>query len=400
MFDTHLVLSDEQKSFVERVHHFIEHDCPAVIKRKQQHRIPFEAEDFRLWQRTLNKVGWGAPLWPKSFGGTGWSEVEKYLFYSILYENDLIIQLPFGPTMLAPVVMAFGTDAQKNTYLPRILKGDDIWCQGYSEPNAGSDLASLQMKCERVGDHYILNGSKIWTTAAQFANWIFCLVRTNTQVKPQEGISFVLVNMQSPGVTLRPLITADRDHEVNQITFENVKIPLDQMVGQENKGWDCAKYLLTFERSSFGARLSRVEYEVNQLITALKSHRQLAPQDSLLVNQYLSTVNQLATDTQAAKITMLRAATSTNAGQALKISSIIKILSTRLIQALSDIQIKVHGISSIVDGRHLPYDFFEDEDRNQANLRGNRYLNQRKESIYAGSNEIQINIIAKMILGL
>ena len=315
MFDTHLVLSDEQKSFVERVHHFIEHDYPAVIKRKQQHRIPFEAEDFRLWQRTLNKVGWGAPLWPKSFGGTGWSEVEKYLFYSILYENDLIIQLPFGPTMLAPVVMAFGTDAQKNTYLPRILKGDDIWCQGYSEPNAGSDLASLQMKCERVGDHYILNGSKIWTTAAQFANWIFCLVRTNTQVKPQEGISFVLVNMQSPGVTLRPLITADRDHEVNQITFENVKIPLDQMVGQENKGWDCAKYLLTFERSSFGARLSRVEYEVNQLITALKSHRQLAPQDSLLVNQYLSTVNQLATDTQAAKITMLRAATSTNAGQ-------------------------------------------------------------------------------------
>ena len=399
MMEQKLLLSDEHLALVNDVESFIANDYPKAIADKVKKRQPLSREDFCTWQQSLYKKGWGAPLWPKKFGGTGWNELEKYLFYSTLYRHDLIIQLPFGPSMLAPVVMAFGSKAQQQTYLPRILKGDDIWCQGYSEPNSGSDLASLKMKAEKRTDHYLLNGTKIWTTAAQFANMIFCLVRTKSKGKPQEGISFVLVDMSLPGVTVEPIITADREHEVNQITFENVKIPLENLVGEENKGWQYAKYLLTFERSSFGARLARVEYEVSTLIKNINNQIRHSPSNAALTAR-LHSLYQLEADCVAARLTLYRAVTSSNPGYALKVSSIIKVLSTRLIQALSDLNLKTLGQHTLVNGRSLAFDYFDSSERNHANLLANQYLNQRKESIYAGSNEIQFNVIAKLILGL
>ena len=397
MYADTFLLDQEHLDFISKIEDFIQHQYPTKIQEKIQNRKALNTEDFALWQNTLHKKGWGAPQWPKEHGGPGWSELKKYLFYSTLYKHDVIIQLPFGPSMLAPVVMAFGTEVQKKHYLPKILTGEHIWCQGYSEPNAGSDLASLQMRAERKKDHYLLNGAKIWTTCAQFANHIFCLVRTDPNAKPQEGISFMLVDMQTPGVNVTPIITSDREHEVNQVTFDDVKIPLENLVGEENKGWNCAKYLLTYERSSFGARLARTELEVQKIIDLLTP---LSTQRSYEVLAHLQDALELQADITSAKLTMFRAATSKNPGYALKISSIIKIISTRIIQQTSNLALQIYQEASLVHGKDLSPHFFHDQVRNEANLMANRYLNQRKESIYAGSNEIQMNIIAKMILGL
>ena len=239
----------EEIAFRNEVRTFLENDYPAELRGKFS-RDEYSKEDFLLWQKTLFKRGWGAPAWPKKYGGTGWTATQRYIFQEECARAETLPIPPFGMAMLAPVLMAFASEEQKAHYLPRIIDGTDFWCQGYSEPGAGSDLASLKTKAERVGDHYIINGQKTWTTLGHFADWIFVLCRTDpTAKKPQEGISFILVDIKTPGVEVRPIITMDGGHEVNETWFTDVKVPVANLVGKENEGWTYAKYLLAHERT-------------------------------------------------------------------------------------------------------------------------------------------------------
>ena len=393
-------LSKEREAFVEEVAAFVDKNYPKKLRDKQRNRQEFTREDYKLWHGILDDHGWGAVHWPKEYGGTGWDELDNYLFFSTLVKKNAHQVLPFGINMLAPLLMAFGNDAQKEFFLPKIKNADHIWCQGYSEPNAGSDLASLKMSAVKEGDNYVLNGSKIWTTLAQHADWIFCLVRTNKDSKPQAGISFILVDMKSPGITITPIITADRSHEVNQVIFDNVSVPADNLIGEENKGWDYAKYLLMFERSSFGANIAWLENVIENMKVAIKKASRLPQNDQTYLDVLKMKVIQTEADLLAAKLTMIRAITHTDKMHARKIASLLKVLVSRQIQAVTDLHLKLYQEFSVVNGAELAPNYFDGTFENQANLLGNQYLNHRKETIYAGSNEIQYNVIAKMILGL
>jgi alkylation response protein AidB-like acyl-CoA dehydrogenase len=239
----------EDLAFRNEVRSFIEKNYPAHL-RDLESRDQITKEDFLLWQKVLFKQGWGAPNWPKQHGGPGWTPTQRYIFQEECARAETIPIPPFGPSMLAPVLMAFGSDKQKAHYLPRIINGTDFWCQGYSEPGAGSDLASLKTKAERQGDHWVINGQKTWTTLGHFADWIFVLCRTDPKAKkPQEGISFILVDMKTPGVEVRPILTMDGSKEINETWLTDVKVPVENLVGKENEGWTYAKYLLAHERT-------------------------------------------------------------------------------------------------------------------------------------------------------
>lgn len=395
-----LELPQERAEFVDKIASFVDEKYPKKLREKQHNRQDFDQSDYKLWHGILAKSGWGAVHWPEKHGGTGWDEWNNYLFFSTLVKKDAHQILPFGINMLAPLLMAFGTDEQKKLFLPKIKSGEQIWCQGYSEPNSGSDLASLKMSAVRKGDVYVLNGTKIWTTLAQFADWIFCLVRTDKDCKPQAGISFILVDMKSPGITVTPIITADRSHEVNQVIFDNVEVPVANLVGEENKGWDCAKYLLMFERSSFGANIAWLENTLENMKLYVVKAKPTQSQSIDYLQVLSAEIIKTEADLLAAKMTMLRAITNPDGMYARKISSLLKVLVSRQIQAVTNLHLKLYQEYSVVNGASLSPDFFLGAHENMANLLGNKYLNHRKESIYAGSNEIQYNVIAKMILGL
>ncbi len=245
-----LSFSPEEESFRAEVRAFIAEAKPKLPKALgMPETATRRKEDYLVWHKLLYKKGWIAPHWPKKYGGTGWSVTQRYIFNEECAAAEMPVVVPFGLNMLGPVLIAFGSDEQKAKYLPRILAGEDWWCQGYSEPGSGSDLASLRMRAVRDGDYYIVNGQKTWTTLAQYADWIFCLVRTSTEVKQQEGISFLLIDMKSPGVAVKPIIVLDGAHEVNEVFFDNVKVPVENRVGEENKGWTYAKFLLVNERT-------------------------------------------------------------------------------------------------------------------------------------------------------
>ena len=239
----------EELAFRDEVREFLKNELPEDIAAKVKNGKNMSKEDHQRWQKILSNRGWYAPGWPVEFGGTTWGPVEKHIFDEESAAYGAPRTIPFGVNMVAPVIIKFGTEQQKEHYLPRILSGEDWWCQGYSEPGAGSDLASLKTRAVRDGDHYIVNGQKTWTTLGQHANWIFCLVRTDPEAQQQRGISFLLIDMATPGITVRPIITLDGDHEVNEVFFDDVKVPVENLVGEENKGWTCAKYLLTHERT-------------------------------------------------------------------------------------------------------------------------------------------------------
>src|SRR6201996_190935 len=259
-----LRFTPEETAFRAEVRAFMRDNLPAAIRNKMIEGSRFGKDDLVIWQRILNAKGWAVPHWPKQWGGTGWSPVEIYLYRDEMQQAQAPEPLPFGINMLGPVLIAFGSDAQKKRFLPRIANLDDWWCQGFSEPGAGSDLASLKTSAKRDGDHWVINGQKTWTTLAQYADWIFVLARTDSSVKKQEGISFILVDMKTPGVTVRPIQTIDGGHEVNEVFFDDVRVPGENIVGQENKGWDYAKFLLSNERNGIArvgvskARLSKV----------------------------------------------------------------------------------------------------------------------------------------------
>jgi alkylation response protein AidB-like acyl-CoA dehydrogenase len=397
-----LNFTPDEQAFREEVRAFMREALPADISERVKAGQALRAEDYTRWQKALFKRGWGAPGWPKQFGGPGWGPVQLHIFDEESAAAGAPRTIPFGLKMVAPVIMAFGNQAQQQRFLPRILSGEDWWCQGYSEPGAGSDLASLKMRAERQGDHYIVNGQKTWNTLGQYANWIFCLVRTDPNApKPQQGISFLLIDMKSPGITVRPIITMDGAHEVNEVWLENVKVPVENRVGEENKGWTYAKFLLGHERSNIGA-VGASKRELRRLKDiASKEVKNGKPliEDPL----FASRIAQVEIDLMALEITNLRALAAEAEKRAPgPEASILKIKGTEIQQALTELMMQAVGPYA------LPFERSSREEGDVKSVAGPEYAatlaatycNYRKVTIYGGSNEIQRNIISQMILGL
>lgn len=354
----------------------------------------------KKWHKALHEKGWIAPAWPKEYGGPGWSEMQRYIFASECAAAHAPILANFGTRMCGPVLMKFGSPEQKAFYLPRILSGEDYWCQGYSEPGSGSDLASLQLKAVREGDHYVLNGTKLWTTHAHFANRMFCLVRTANTGKPQEGITFLLLETSTPGFSVQPIITLAGDHEVNQCFFDNVRVPVANRVGVEGQGWTIAKYLLEFERG--GAYAGALESKLAAVKNAARTERSdgeaLAADDT-----FRRKLAETEIELEGLKVTehrvMSQLAQGQNPGPA---SSLLKARGTEMSQRITELGIEALAFYVAP---------FEPEARKQgANVKPvtpdyglvfmPQYLNTRAATIYGGSSEVQRNIMAKLILGV
>lgn len=357
---------------------------------------------FRRWQRILFERGWAASSWPLEFGGTGWSTTQQYIFE---VENAIAggpPLLPQGLRMVGPVIMKFGTQAQKEFYLPKILAGEDYWCQGYSEPGSGSDLASLKTRAVRNGDDYIVNGSKIWTSHAQFANRMFALVRTTESPKKQDGISFILIDMDSPGISVRPILTIGGDHEVNQVFFDDVRVPIANLVGAEGQGWSYGKYLLEFERggSMASGRLRSKLRKIEKLASTYRDGDQ-----SLLESPAISIrLSELEIDIDTLEMTELRIMSSLQTGQnpGSVASSMAKLRNSELKQALSRLAIDILGDDALIwEPRRPLYELDEPsllED--QALSVSAEYLNTRAYTIFGGTSEVQRDVIAKVVIGL
>ena len=394
-----LSFSPEEEAFRSDVRAFI---ADAKAKLPQSLGAPESAtrskEDYLAWHKLLYKQGWVAPLWPKEYGGPGWSVTQRYIFGEECAKADTPTTLPFGLSMVGPVIFTFGSDEQKKKFLPRILSGEDWWCQGYSEPGAGSDLASVRTRAVLDGDHYIVNGQKTWTTLAQYADWIFCLVRTDTNVKQQEGITFLLIDMKSPGITVKPIIVLDGAHEVNDVFFDNVKVPVANRVGEENKGWTCAKFLLVHERSGI-ARVAGSKRAVDKLKEIAKT--ELVDGTPLMETEDFSRkVAALEVELTALEYTELRTLAAESKGQtAGPESSILKIRGTEIQQRITELTEEAVGYYAFPNDRALGSNEYPVGPDYAVGAAG-RYFNMRKASIYGGSNEIQRNIIAKAVLGL
>ncbi|MFZ6756548.1 acyl-CoA dehydrogenase family protein [Undibacterium sp. Ji50W] len=389
----------EDLAFRDKVRAYLEANLPPDLQQKVLNHKRLSREDFVRWHKILAKQGWVATGWPAEYGGTGWTPTQRHIFEEECARAGTPAILPFGVNMVAPVIMAFGNQAQKDYYLPRILSCEDWWCQGYSEPGSGSDLASLKTRAERDGDHYIVNGQKTWTTLAQHADMIFCLVRTDTGVRKQEGISFLLIDMKTPGITVRPIIMLDEEHEVNEVFFDNVKVPVQNLIGEENKGWTYAKYLLGHERTNIAA-VGRAKREL-QFLKRIAAKHQKNGQPLINDAVYASKVASLEVELMALEITVLRVI-SQDSGRPGPEASLLKIKGTEIQQRLTELMVEAVGPYG------LPFDpaFLEGEtehsvvgDDDAAPL-APYYFNFRKTSIYGGSNEIQKNIITQMILGL
>ena len=373
-----------------------------------------QKDDLVRWHRKLAEKGWSVPAWPLEWGGTGWNATQRHIWDEECAVAGTPPILPFGIAMVAPVIMKFGNDRQKEHYLPRIRDGIDWWCQGYSEPGAGSDLASLKTRAVRApgqaddgGDCYIVNGQKTWTTLGQHADMMFCLVRTEESERRQEGISFLLIDMQTPGITVRPIVTLDEDHEVNEVFFDDVKVPIENRVGEENKGWTYAKYLLGHERTGIAAvgRSKRELAFLKRLAGEQTKNGEPLIDDPL----FAAKVANVEIELMALEITVLRVVSQQDAQAGAKKgpgpeASLLKIKGTEIQQTLSELMLEAVGPLA------MPFDkaFLEGQDGDAPNNALNHdaaplaahYFNYRKTSIYGGSNEIQKNIISQMILGL
>ncbi|MES2933323.1 MAG: acyl-CoA dehydrogenase family protein [Pseudomonadota bacterium] len=389
-------------AFRDQVRGYIDANLPKDLQRKVLNHLRLSKDDFVRWHRIVAEQGWVGNSWPVEYGGTGWTAVQRHIWEDECARAGAPAILPFGVNMVAPVIMAFGNEAQKRHYLPRILNCDDWWCQGYSEPGAGSDLASLKTRAERQGEFYIVNGQKTWTTLAQYADMIFCLVRTDAGVRKQEGISFLLIDMKAPGVSVRPILTLDEDREINEVFFDNVKVPVENLIGEENKGWTYAKYLLGHERTSIAA-VGRAKSELKFLKRF--ATQQKAGGKSLLDDVlFAAKVATLEIEIMALEITVLRVLSEEDnhtRGPGPQ-ASMLKIKGTEIQQTLTELMLVAIGPYA------LPFDPDYLDGDNASAASGDEdaaplaayYFNFRKTSIYGGSNEIQKNIIAQMILGL
>ena len=391
--------SPEDLAFRDEVRGFIAENYPKDLKSRRT-RGEMTKEDILAWHRILYKKGWVAPHWPKEYGGAAWTITQRYIWNEENARAETQPLLPFGLAMVGPVIFNYGNEAQKARFLPRILSGDDWWCQGYSEPGAGSDLAGLKTRAVREGDHYIVNGHKIWTTLAQYADWMFCLVRTDPAAKAQEGISFILIDMKTPGITVRPLITMDGAHEVNEVFLEDVKVPAENLIGEENKGWTYAKFLLGNERSGI-AGVSRSKKAIERL-KAIANAELVDGEPLIRTEEFSRKIAELEIDLSALEVTELRtlAAESKGRGPGPE-ASILKIKGTEIQQRITELTLEAvgnYGFVEVPTGELSGNEFVAGPD--YSNGSAQNYFNMRKTSIYGGSNEIQHNIIAKMVLGL
>ncbi|MFI4974878.1 MAG: acyl-CoA dehydrogenase family protein [Caulobacterales bacterium] len=399
-----LDFSPEDNAFREEVRRFIAENYPAQLRDRPEDETALGKEDYLSWHRILAKRGWSAPSWPEEWGGTGWTPTQKYIWSEEQARADTIGVLPFGVSMLAPVIYTFGTPEQKQRFLPSIRDGLVWWCQGYSEPGAGSDLASLKTRAERITaddgkEYYIVNGQKTWTTLAQFADWGFFLVRTDPAAKPQAGISFLLIDMQSPGVTVRPIITLEGGHEVNDVFLDNVKVPVENRIFHENQGWTCAKALLQHERSGI-AGVARSKRALERLRGMASTERGDVGGPLLGDPFFKRKMAELEIDLTALEFTELRTLAGESSGQGPgPESSILKIKGTEIQQRLNELALEAAGHYGAPYLRGAPHNLGAVGPDHTHGLAG-AYFNGRKTSIYGGSNEIQRNIIAKMVLGL
>jgi alkylation response protein AidB-like acyl-CoA dehydrogenase len=390
-----LNFTGEELAFRDEVRAFIQANIPAETGRKVLEGLEVSRDDTLRWQQILHRQGWGGPNWPKEFGGTGWDPVRQYIFEEESAAAGAPRLLPFGLKMVGPVIMRFGNNAQQKRFLPRILSGEDWWAQGYSEPGAGSDLASLKTRAERKDGHYVVNGQKTWISLAQHANWIFCLVRTDPAVKKQAGISFLLIDMKSRGVTVRPITLLDGSREVNEVWFEDVEVPVENLVGDENGGWTYAKFLLGHERTNI-AGVGASKRELARL-KRIASAEEKDGKPLLADPGFAARIAQVEIELMALEITNLRVlAAEADRRAPGPEASLLKIKGTEIQQAISELMMHAAG------PRALPLHRGATEGRSggYATRLAAAYLNLRKTSIYGGSNEIQKNIIAQTILGL
>ena len=398
-----LRFSAEELAFREEVRGFIRDNLPDDIREKLQLGHKTDKSDIVRWQRILNKKGWAAYSWPKQWGGPGWTPIQRMMFLEEIQTFPAPEVNPFNVTMLGPVLIQFGSDEQKNRFLPRAANLDDWWCQGFSEPGAGSDLAALKTAARREGDHYIVNGQKIWTSTAHMADWCFCLVRTNPQAaKKQEGISFLLIDMKTPGITVRPIISIDGEHHLNEVFFDDVKVPVEMRIYEENKGWDVAKFLLGNERTGI-ARIGKSKERINfskQKAKEMRAHGRPLIEDS----EFRRRIAALETELKSLEITQLRVLSAQKANERRQdpLTAVLKLKGTELLQATTELAMDVGGPLAMPD--------WEDELEALSNepelgpvwaTEATRfYLFLRAASIYGGTNEIMKNIVSKGVLGL
>jgi alkylation response protein AidB-like acyl-CoA dehydrogenase len=391
----------EELAFRDEVRTWVREHLPQDIAHKVHNDLRLTKDDLQRWARILGKKGWHGYGWPKEFGGPGWNAIQKHLFEEECALAGAPRIVPFGPVMVAPVIMAFGTPEQHQRFLPGIMSGEVWWSQGYSEPGSGSDLASLKTRAERKGDKYIVNGQKTWTTLGQYGDWIFCLVRTDTSGKPQTGISFLLIDMKSPGITVRPIITLDGEHEVNEVFFDNVEVPAENLVGEENKGWTYAKYLLAHERTNI-ADVNRAKRELERLKRIAKAERTGGHPliDDL---RFRDQIAQLEVDIVALEMMVLRVLSAERGGKkALDVAALLKIRGSEIQQRYTELMMLAAGSYA------LPFIFEAMEAGWQGDYVGamhcaplaSTYFNVRKTTIYGGSNEVQRNIVSQMTLGV
>jgi alkylation response protein AidB-like acyl-CoA dehydrogenase len=391
-----LAFTPEEQAFREDIRAWVHANLPADIQHKVRNALRQTRDDMQRWAKILGKKGWLGHGWPKEFGGPGWNAVQKHLFEEECALAGAPRVVPFGPVMVAPVIMAFGNAEQQARFLPGIASGDVWWSQGYSEPGSGSDLASLKCKAERVGDKFIVNGQKTWTTLGQYGEWIFCLVRTSSDGKPQTGISFLLIDMKSPGVSVKPIVLLDGEAEVNEVWFDNVEVPANNLIGEENKGWTYAKHLLSHERTNI-ADVNRSKRELERLKKIAKAE---GVWDDL---RFRDEIAKLEVDVVALEMMVLRVLSAEKTGKnSLDIAGLLKIKGSEIQQRYSELMMLAAG----------PYALPLIEEAMQAGWQGDypggmlgnaplagSYFNMRKTTIYGGSNEVQRNIVAQFVLG-
>ena len=397
-----LSFTAEEQTFQQQVRQFLQQKLPQDIATKTKKALVLSKQQHIQWQKILYEQGWAASNWPVEYGGTGWTPTQKYIFANECAKAGAPDVIPFGLKMVAPVIYTYGSEEQKQRFLPDILASNVWWCQGYSETGAGSDLAALKTTAVKDGDDYIVNGTKTWTTLGQYADWIFCLVRTGEpSAKNQEAISFLLIDMRNPKITVSPIITIDGKHEVNEVHFDEVRVPAANLIGEEGKGWTYAKVLLTHERTGI-ARVAMSKDRMSQLKTLVAN----SPDgdsplgDDVIFSQKIAKVE---IDLLALEYTELRTLSAISTGKAPgPESSILKIVGTQVTQAIDELYVEAAAYYSMP---FVPEQFQDDFDgqyigEDTAANSALRYFNNRKTSIYGGSNEIQTNIISKAVLGL
>ena len=390
-----LNFTPEEIAFRHEIRQWVAANLPKDISEKVHNAFRLSRDDMQRWAKILGKKGWLGYGWPKEFGGPGWNAIQRHLFEEECALAGAPRIIPFGPVMVAPVIMAFGSPEQQKRHLPGIMSGEVWWSQGYSEPGSGSDLASLKTRAERRGDKYVVNGQKTWTTLGQYGDWIFCLVRTDTSGKPQTGISFLLIDMKSPGITVRPIITLDGEHEVNEVFFDNVEVPAENLVGEENKGWTYAKYLLAHERTNI-ADVNRAKRELERL-------KRIAQAEGVYEDaRFRDQIALLEVDIVALEMMVLRVLSAEQGGKKqLDVAGLLKIRGSEIQQRYTELMMLAAGPYS------LPFVPEAMEAGWQGDFVGPAYLaplaatyfNYRKTTIYGGSNEVQRNIVAQTVLG-